>query len=96
MARVKTWSRSDTGAPMFQEVFARVTDMVGDGLREIGLTDKGIVRLVHPIGDFAACSRRNLALPTDYDYRDTWRDGAFAWKNDGRQPDGNNKLRLRA
>ncbi|MEL6207540.1 MAG: hypothetical protein AAFR47_19835 [Pseudomonadota bacterium] len=96
MARVKTWSRSDTGDPMFHEIFARVTDMVGGGLREIGLTSKGVVRLIHPVADFAACSRHNLALQTDYDYRDTWREGAFAWKNDGGQPVGNNTRGLRA
>ena len=43
-----------------------------DGLRACGLTDKGVVQLVHLVGDFTSYNRLNLALDTDYDYRDTW------------------------
>ena len=40
-------------------------------------TDKGIVQLVHVVSDFASYNRLNLALDTDYDYRDMWRALAF-------------------
>ena len=46
-------------------------------LREAGLTDKGIVQLVHVVSDFGSYNRLNLALDTDYDYRDMWRALAF-------------------
>ena len=49
-------------------------------LREVGLSDKGIVQLVHLVSDFAAYNRLNLALDTDYDYRDVWRSLAFGWE----------------
>ncbi|MGH7859708.1 MAG: carboxymuconolactone decarboxylase family protein [Candidatus Binatia bacterium] len=49
-------------------------------LRSIGLSDKGIVQLVHLVSDFASYNRLNLTLATDYDYRDLWRALAFGWK----------------
>lgn len=55
---------------------AAITDADTDGLRALGLTDKGIVQLVHVVSDFGAYNRLNLALATDYDYQDLWR--AFA------------------
>jgi uncharacterized peroxidase-related enzyme len=51
-----------------------------DGLRKLGLTDKGVVQLVHLVSDFGSYNRLNLALATDYDYRDLWRALAFGWK----------------
>ena len=39
-----------------------------DALKGLGLTDKGVVQLVHLVSDFAAYNRLNLALKTDYDY----------------------------
>ena len=56
---------------------AGVTDADVDGLRGIGLTDKGIVQVVHVVSDFASYNNLNLALDTDYDYRDMWRAFAF-------------------
>ncbi|MEL6417168.1 MAG: carboxymuconolactone decarboxylase family protein [Pseudomonadota bacterium] len=73
-----------------------VTDEDVDGLRKIGLTDKGIVQLVHLVSDFASYNRLNIVLETDYDYRDTWREAAFDWKNDGSSPPGDNTRGLRA
>tara|TARA_S200000501_G_C20231684_1_gene486053 strand:+ start:316 stop:507 length:192 start_codon:yes stop_codon:yes gene_type:complete len=35
-----------------------------------GLTDKGIVPLTHFVSDFSSYNTLNLALDTDYDYRD--------------------------
>ena len=46
-------------------------------LREVGLTDKGLVQLVHLVSDFASYKRLNLVLQTDYHYRDLWRRLAF-------------------
>ena len=63
-----------------------ITDGDVDGLRAAGLSDKGIVQLIHLVSDFASYNRLNLALATDYDYRDMWRTLAFNW-----QP-GNGKL----
>ena len=57
-----------------------VTDTDTDALREVGLSDKGIVQVVHLVSDFAAYNRLNLALDTDYDYRDVWRSLAFGWE----------------
>ena len=57
-----------------------VNDADTDGLRAVGLTDKGVVQLVHLVSDFAAYNRLNLALDTDYDYRDMWRACAFGWE----------------
>ncbi len=46
-------------------------------LREVGLTDKGLVQLVHLVSDFASYNRLNLVLQTDYDYQNLWRNLAF-------------------
>ncbi|KST62449.1 carboxymuconolactone decarboxylase family protein [Mastigocoleus testarum] len=46
-------------------------------LRAVNLTDKGIVQLVHLVGDFASYNHFNLALQTDYHFRDIWRTVAF-------------------
>ena len=46
-------------------------------LRKVGLTDKGLVQLCHLVSDFASYNRLNLALQTEYDYRDLWRQLAF-------------------
>src|SRR5712691_167023 len=56
---------------------AAVTDQEIAQLRKAGLTDKGIVQLCHLVSDFASYNRLNLALQTDYDYRDMWRQLAF-------------------
>ena len=56
---------------------AGVTDEDIAGLRSVGLTDRGIVQLTHVVSDFASYNRLNLALQTDYDYRDFWRRLAF-------------------
>ena len=56
---------------------AGVTDEEIVQLRKAGLTDKGIVQLCHLVSDFASYNRLNLALQTDYDYRDMWRQLAF-------------------
>lgn len=56
---------------------AGVQDSDIEALRSNGLTDKGIVQLTHVVSDFASYNRLNLALQTDYDYRDLWRDMAF-------------------
>jgi uncharacterized peroxidase-related enzyme len=56
---------------------AEVTDGDIAQLRKFGLTDKGIVQLCHLVSDFASYNRLNLALQTDYDYRDLWRQLAF-------------------
>ena len=60
---------------------ANITEEDIAGLRRIGLTDKGIVQLVHLVSDFASYNRLNLALRTDYDYRDLWRHLAFGDKS---------------
>jgi len=52
---------------------ASVTDDDIAGLRDAGLTDKGIVQITHIVSDFASYNRLNLALDTDYDYQDLWR-----------------------
>ena len=56
---------------------AGITDQEIAQLRKAGLTDKGIVQLCHLVSDFASYNRLNLALQTDYDYRDMWRQLAF-------------------
>ena len=50
-----------------------VTDEDIDELKSLGLTDKGIVQLIHLVSDFASYNRLNLCLQTDYDYQDIWR-----------------------
>jgi hypothetical protein len=57
-----------------------VADSDIDQLRDVGLTDKGIVQIIHLVSDFASYNRLNLARDTDYDYRDMWRQLAFGWK----------------
>jgi uncharacterized peroxidase-related enzyme len=54
-----------------------ITDADIASLRRVGLTDKGIVQLCHLVSDFASYNRLNLALQTDYDYREIWRQLAF-------------------
>ena len=51
-----------------------VTDAQVDALRHHGLTDKGIVQLTHIVSDFSSYNTLNLALDTDYDYRDFWKE----------------------
>ena len=53
---------------------AGVTDGQVQALRDQGLTDKGIVQLTHVVSDFSSYNTLNLALETDYDYRDFWRE----------------------
>ena len=47
-----------------------VTDAQVVALRQHGLTDMGIVQLTHIVSDFSSYNTLNLALDTDYDYRD--------------------------
>ncbi len=65
-----------------------VTDADVDGLRDAGLTDKGIVQLIHLVSDFGSYNRLNLALATDYDYRDIWRSLAFGQQAHSGHPSG--------
>jgi uncharacterized peroxidase-related enzyme len=51
-----------------------VTDAQINALRHHGLTDKGIVQLTHVVSDFSSYNTLNLALDTDYDYRDFWKE----------------------
>ena len=67
-----------------------VTDADVDGLRTVGLSDKGIVQLIHLVSDFASYNRLNLALATDYDYRDMWRTLAFNWQPGNGELPGDN------
>ena len=57
---------------------AGITDEDINGLRAAGLTDRGIVQITHIVSDFASYNRLNLALQTDYDYRDFWKQLAFS------------------
>jgi uncharacterized peroxidase-related enzyme len=56
---------------------ASVTDEDVQALRDVGLTDLGIVQITHIVSDFGSYNRLNLALNTDYDYRSFWRQLAF-------------------
>jgi len=56
---------------------AGVTDADVQSLRDVGLSDLGIVQVTHIVSDFASYNRLNLALDTDYDYRRFWRQLAF-------------------
>ncbi len=73
-----------------------VTDADTDALREVGLTDRGIVQLVHLVSDFAAYNRLNIALGTDYDYRDMWRSLAFGSEQKPGTVAGDNTRGIRA
>jgi len=50
-----------------------ITDEDMEQLRNTGITDKGILQLLHLVSDFASYNRLNIALQTDYDYRDIWK-----------------------
>ena len=52
-----------------------VTDADTDALKALGVTDKGLVQIVHLVSDFSSYNRLNLALNTDYDYREIWKLG---------------------
>ena len=58
LRRNRPASTSGTGRPEYLE----------------GLTDKGIVQLTHIVSDFSSYNTLNLALDTDYDYRDFWKE----------------------
>ena len=58
---------------------ANVKDSQVNRLRTAGLTDKGLVQLTHVVSDFTSYNNLNLALQTDYDYRDLWK--SFPRKN---------------
>ena len=51
-----------------------VSDAQVESLRERSFTDKGIVQITHVVSDFASYNTLNLALDTDYDYRELWRE----------------------
>ena len=72
-----------------------VTDDDIESLRAAGLSDKGIVQLVHVVSDFSSYNRLNLALQTDYDYRDMWRTIGFGWSPESGEPAGDNSRGLR-
>lgn len=72
-----------------------ITDADVDALRACGLGDKGVVQLVHLVSDFASYNRLNLALGTEYDYRDTWRALAFGWQQGPGEAPGDNTRGLR-
>lgn len=74
---------------------AAIEDGDVEGLRKIGLTDKGVVQLVHLVSDFASYNRLNIALDTDYDYRDMWREVAFGWQPGAGDAPGDNRRGLR-
>ncbi len=52
---------------------AVVTDAQIESLRRYGLGDKGIVQITHVVSDFFSYNTLNLALDTDYDYREAWK-----------------------
>ncbi len=56
----------------------KTTDEDIDQLRALDLTDKGILQLIHLVSDFASYNRLNIALDTDYDYREIWKRIAFS------------------
>jgi len=72
-----------------------VTDKDIGQLRAVGLTDKGIVQLIHLVSDFSSYNRLNLAVQTEYDYRDMWRSLAFGWDPESGEPAGDNTRGLR-
>ena len=72
-----------------------VTDEDVAQLREVGLTDKGVVQLIHLVSDFASYNRLNLALGTDYDYRDLWRQVGFGWQQQPGESVGDNTRGIR-
>ena len=72
-----------------------VTDKDVAQLREVGLTDKGVVQLIHLVSDFASYNRLNLALDTDYDYRDLWRQVGFGWQQQPGESVGDNTRGIR-
>ena len=72
-----------------------ITDQDVTGLRSVGLTDKGIVQLVHLVSDFGSYNRLNLALQTNYDYRDMWRTLAFDWQAGVDETPGDNSRGVR-
>ena len=72
-----------------------VTDKDVGRLREAGLTDKGVVQLIHLVSDFASYNRLNLALDTDYDYRDLWRQVGFGWQQQPGELVGDNTRGVR-
>ena len=53
---------------------AAVSDAQVESLRKQGFTDKGVVQITHVVSDFASYNTLNLALDTDYDYREFWRE----------------------
>ena len=72
-----------------------ISDDDVDGLRTLGLTDKGVVQLVHVVSDFGSYNRLNLALQTDYDYQDMWRTLAFDWNPGSGDAPGDNTRGVR-
>jgi uncharacterized peroxidase-related enzyme len=84
LATIVRFAKKANGDP------SAVEDGDVEGLRKIGLTDKGIVQLVHLVSDFASYNRLNIALGTDYDYRDMWREVAFGWQPGPGDPPGDN------
>ena len=51
---------------------ASITDQDIQRLRDLGLSDSGIIQVIHAVSNFAAYNRLNVALKTDYDYDPAW------------------------
>jgi uncharacterized peroxidase-related enzyme len=52
-----------------------ITDRDVEDLKELGLSDKGVVQIVHAVNNFAAYNKFNIALgvsPQHYDYEEIW------------------------
>ena len=47
---------------------SKVNDDDIETLRRHGLTNKGVIQLIHLVSDFASYKRLNLAPDNDYDY----------------------------
>jgi uncharacterized peroxidase-related enzyme len=74
---------------------AAITDGDITGLKEVGLTDGGVVQIIHLVSDFVSYNRLNLALDTDYDYQDMWRQAAFGWELEEGGAEGDNTRGVR-
>jgi hypothetical protein len=91
MARVAIVKPENLEDPAIKEIFAWVTEVesavpnhfyVEMNFPEFLKAKLGATQILWKMGElsFAAYNRLNLALDTDYDYRDMWRAFAFGWE----------------
>jgi hypothetical protein len=101
MARVELVKPDQIDDSVVQAIFAWVTQMESavpnHFYLELNFPEfmKAKLGATKALWEFASYNRLNIALDTDYDYRDIWREVAFGWQPGAGDTPGDNRRGLR-